>query len=312
MSGVRAGFPSRANRSSSAVCVSVLLLAAAALASPPAAPPPVLVPDSDWHSLAESRDPNLQSRLEDGLRKDVAWERLVRSGRMAVGVVDLTDPCRPRFASVNGSRMMYAASLPKIAVLLAAVQSFEDGSLEETPQVLEDLDQMIRLSSNPAATRMIDLLGFAKIQSVLTNPRYRLFDPKRGGGLWVGKRYAREGTRSPDPLAGLTHAATADQVCRFYYLLATGRLVSPSRSAQMLDMLDHPGIHHKFVRVLENRAPGAMLYRKSGTWRTWHCDSVLVWGPEWRHYILVGLVDDPDGERIIEDLVPLTEEILRD
>jgi beta-lactamase class A len=36
-------------------------------------------------------------------------------------VVDITDPQRPRMAEINGQEMMYAASLPKLAVLLGPV-----------------------------------------------------------------------------------------------------------------------------------------------------------------------------------------------
>ena len=82
--------------------------------------------------------------------------------------------------------------------------------------------------------------------------------------------------RLPDPLLGLVHAATAEQTCRFYYLLARGRLVTPEHSRQMLDALVDPGVAHKFVKALGALAPEATIFRKSGTWCEWHADSVLV------------------------------------
>ena len=88
------------------------------------------------------------------------WRTLIQKRKMSVGVVDLSDPKRPSFARVNGRVMMYAASLPKIAVLLAAYVCFEDGTLEETREIQADLIAMIRTSSNQAATRLIDLIGF--------------------------------------------------------------------------------------------------------------------------------------------------------
>ena len=172
------------------------------------------------------------------------------------------------------------------------------------------MSQMIRVSSNVAATAIIDRLGYQYIASTLTDPNVRLFDPMQGGGLWVGKRYGQSSERYPDPIKGISHAATANQVCRFYYLLATGKLINARRSAQMLDVLVDPGLHHKFVNSLERRAPDARLYRKSGTWGAYHADSVLVWGPTWRHYILVGLVEDENGERILRNLVPAVEDVL--
>ena len=230
---------------------------------------------------------------------------------MGVGLVDLTDPQHIKFARVNGKVEMYAASLPKIAILLAAFQAFENGTLSQTPETMLDLQKMIRVSSNQTATRMIDKLGGLKvIESVLRDPRYELYDEEDGGGLWVGKRYAQVGKRFPDPLKGLSHAANVTQVCRFYYLLATGRLVTPERSKQMLQLLTKPGVKHKFVHSLKLIAPKADLYRKSGTWRNWHSDSVLVWGKKWRRYILVSMVESPKGEQIMRNLVPAVEKVL--
>jgi beta-lactamase class A len=234
------------------------------------------------------------------------------SGRMAVALVDLGPPEGPRLASVNGDRMIYAASLPKIAILLGAFDALESGRLSETKAVLTDLEAMIRRSDNPAATRMIERVGLQRIDDVLMQDRYRLFDPAQGGGLWVGRAYARNSKRIPDPVAGLSHGATALQVARFYHLLAHGRLVSRDRSRQMLGFLSNPGINHKFVRSLSERhARPGRVYRKSGTWKNWHADSVLVWEDGWRRYILVGLVESPQGEQILRSLVPIAESLLR-
>lgn len=272
---------------------------------------PALGSTYTWSSLYRRVDDGLQESLEARLQRNPRWAALLRKKKMAVGVVDLTHPEAPRFARVNGDTMMYAASLPKIAVLLTAFQAFDSGDLPETPAMINDLQQMIRYSNNAATTRMIDRLGFESIASVLTAPSYQLFDFHHGGGLWVGKRYAKSGRRYPDPLRGLSHAATATQVCRFYYLLATGQLISPQRSQQMLKILSAPGLNHKFVASLAPQVPKSHLYRKSGTWRTWHADSVLVWGEGWRRYILTGLVEDARGETILRALVPVIEAVLR-
>lgn len=259
--------------------------------------------------LRELRDVGLQNNLEAEIKKNNKWKRLVDNKKMAVGLVDLRDINNVRFASVNGKQIMYAASLPKIAVLLATADALEKGELIETPSIDSDMRQMISRSDNGAATRLIDLLGYEKIKDVLTDPAYRLYDEEDGGGLWVGKRYAKTGERFPEPLKGLSHAATADQVCRFYYLLIQGQLVSYDRSKQMLDMLVNPELHHKFVNSIEKVRPNAKLFRKSGTWKNYHADSILVWGKKDR-FILVGLLQDDDGERILRQLVFNIEQVL--
>ena len=229
---------------------------------------------------------------------------------MAVGLVDLSDPYNVKFARINGDEMMYAASLPKLAILLAAAQAMEDSTLLSTSEIEEDMREMISQSDNAAATRMIDRLTFEKIEEILTDPRYELYDQEHGGGLWVGKRYAKTGKRYPDPIMGLSHGATVTQVCRFYYLLAMGKLVSHERSAQMLQILSEPELHHKFVNTLDRIVPDAKLFRKSGTWKKWHSDSILVWGPVWRRYIAVALVEDTSGETILRNLILEMEKVL--
>jgi beta-lactamase class A len=264
-----------------------------------------------WIPLYDTVDAALQAQLETRIRANPAWQRLVERKRLAIGVVDLgKGDQRPKFARINGNQMMYAASLPKIAILLAAYASFDDGSLEETEAIHADLRDMIRVSSNSAATRTMDAVGMPKIEAVMRDPRFGFYDEANGGGLWVGKRYASTGPRRGDPLFNISHGATVTQVCRFYYQLAEGHLISPERSAQMLDDLSDPGIHHKFVAEIERRAPLARIFRKSGTWQNWHADSVLVRGPDWRNYILVALVESPNGETILRELVPAVEDLL--
>ena len=265
--------------------------------------------EDNWQPLYDRVDRGLQQQLEQRLNANPEWRRLVERRKLAVGVVDLS-ASPPRFARVNGNQMMYAASLPKIAILLTAYASFEDGSLAETAAIHQDLQDMIRVSNNAAATRTLDAVGMDKIEQVMRDPRFGFYDEKRGGGLWVGKRYAASGIRHGDPLFNVSHGATVTQVARFYYLLANGRLINEQRSQQMLADLSDPGIHHKFVAEIEKRAPRAKIFRKSGTWHQYHSDSVLVQGTDWRDYILVALVESEDGEAILRGLVPVAEDIL--
>lgn len=255
---------------------------------------------------------SLQTNLEKELNLNPKWKSLMSQNRMAVGVIDLSNPKITKYASINGNHMMYAASLPKISILLAAMDAIEKGELIETEEVTNDMKIMISKSSNQAATRMIDRLGYDKIASVMTNEKYELYNKEDGGGLWVGKRYGGGGDTNREPILNLSHAASVDQVCKYYYLLANGKLVNPERSKQMLDIMENPALHHKFVNTLDQIAPNARLFRKSGSWRNFHSDSILVWGKDpKRRYILVALIDDESGEQIIRSLVKPIEKVLK-
>jgi beta-lactamase class A len=259
--------------------------------------------------ISEIRDANLQRILEKQINSNRVWKRLIKNKKMAIGIVDLSDSTNFRYAGMNDNFMMYAASLPKIGILLASIDAIDKNELEYTTAVKNDLRLMISKSNNKASTRMIDRLGFEKIESVLRDPKHRLYDEATGGGLWVGKRYAAQGRRYPEPMKGLSHAATTRQVCNFYYQLALGNLISTERSKQMLEIMKKPELHHKLVNTLDIIAPDADVYRKSGSWRNFHSDSALVWGPN-RKYIIVVLLQDNFGEQIIRNIVKPIEKVL--
>ncbi len=263
----------------------------------------------NYKPLAVCENTRLEAQLNQKLKQNPKWKKLIQQKKMSVALVDMSNLKNTRFAEVNGDRMMYAASLPKIAILLAAVDAIDKGELKETAAVKKDMQLMIAKSNNQASTRMIDRLGYHKIANVLTNPRYNLYDQSNGGGLWVGKRYAAGGKKNPDPLQGLSHAATASQVAKFYYMMAYGKLVSPKRSEQMMQIMVNPKLHHKFVNTLEKIAPKAKLFRKSGSWSVFHSDSIMVWGPK-RQYILVALVEDADGEQIIRQIAKTVDRLV--
>jgi beta-lactamase class A len=262
-----------------------------------------------YRPFAKAADEGLQSALERVLDKNRSWRDLIEQNKMAVGVVDLSNPPNARFASVNGWTMMYAASLPKIAVLLAAYESIEDGALQDSPELHEWLVRMIRLSSNPAASYLIDLMGLKRIGDILL--WYCFYMPENGGGIWLGARYPPGGERNPEPIKGLSHAANVMQICRFYYMLANSEIISPERSRQMLEILSRPGLHDKFVSVLEKHVSPDRLFRKSGDWDVSFSDSVLVCDDGWRKYILAAQIEDKNGERILRDLVPVIEGLLK-
>ena len=259
----------------------------------------------DFPELRDSVDPRLQRELEQLIRNK-GMRSAVEQERLAIALVDISDPKKPRLAAVNGDVMKYAASLPKIGILLAAFVQIEQGKLELDEALEADMINMIRYSSNTAATRVLDIVGRKELLKILQSPKFMLYDRRYDGGLWVGKAYAKGGAYRRDPLNNISHGITAIQGARFYYLLDTNRLVGPKLTAKMKQILSEPGISHKFVEGLKGR-PGLKLYRKSGTWKQFHADSVLVeYGPH--RTIIVGLAEDRRGGQWLESLAaPLHE-----
>jgi len=262
---------------------------------------------ADGDALRERYDPTLQEGLETTLQRlslddDAARERL------CVALVDITNIREPRVAEVNGDHMMYAASMPKLAILLGAFVQIERGRLALDQTNIDSMTRMIRVSSNADATRMLNLVGKRRVNRILQSEKYRLYDPAVNGGLWVGKEYAQGAAFERDPLHNLSHGATAMQTARFYYMLEAGELVNPELTRLMKSMLSNPKIKHKFVKGLEGM-PGVKIYRKSGTWQHWHADSALV-EAEGRKYILVALADDTHGGDWLAELAPAVHRLI--
>jgi beta-lactamase class A len=252
-------------------------------------------------SLVSASDTRLQRTLESILT-NLGVSDCVRSQKIGVSVVEVTDSAHPRYAGVNDQTMLYAASLPKICMLVAGFEKIRSGQLAWNDLVREVFTNMIRRSSNEDASRAIHMIGFDNIARVLTSEKYRFYDPRLNGGLWIGKAYGGPSDYwRRDPLHNISHGATSYQVARFYWMLERGELVDPAASAEIKEILSKPAIHHKFVKGLEGR-DNVEIYRKSGTWRNWHADSALV-EHDGRKYIAVALMEDARGGEVLPKLI---------
>ena len=242
--------------------------------------------------LRAAQDSALQSGMERVIR-EAGLEQDVAQGRLALALVDATDAAAPRLATVNGDRMMYAASMPKVAILLGALAEAEAGRLPINSTTVAAMTNMIRFSSNEDATRVLRWVGIDRLAEILQSSRFALYDRAGSGGLWVGKTYGPEPAVRRDPLQNLSHGATAYQTARLYWMLANNQLLSPAMNVLMKQALSNPGIQHKFVKGLAAR-PGVEIYRKSGTWKNTHADSALV-ECQGKRYVLVGIAEHPEG-----------------
>ncbi len=259
----------------------------------------VIAVDSDNPLLIAAADEKLQLDLENLVRNQGLWQA-VEHGELSLLLAIVTDPENPRLAELNGHKMMYAASLPKIAILLGAAVAIQNGKLILDNKLHVELINMIRYSCNDCATRVLELVGREELIRLLQSPDYDFYDASGEGGLWVGKDYAAGTAYHRDPLYHLSHGATAFQVARFYYKLNSGTLVSPELTALMMETLSKPGIKHKFVKGLQG-VNGVKIRRKSGTWKDYHADSALVQYQN-ETYIIVGLAHNSNGGKWLTQL----------
>lgn len=253
----------------------------------------------NYPTLWESDDPVLQQDLEKLVKQQGLWQQ-IKTKHLSLVVVDISDLKKPQVAALNGNKMFYAASLPKIVILLGAFVEIESGNLQESDELYEHMVKMIRYSDNKSASYVLSLVGGKRIIEIIQDPHFALYDAEHNGGLWLGKAYSKGSAYQRDPLYNLSHGATAIQAARFYYLLETNQLLSPEYSQKMKAILSKPGIKHKFVKGLSS-IPGIHIYRKSGSWKNYHADSALVEYEAYK-YIVIGLSDASSGGKWMEKL----------
>ena len=223
----------------------------------------------------------------------------------AVGVLDLKSL---RLAMVHPDREEYAASVPKIGILLAYFQLHPGAATNLSAQTRHELGLMAKASNNEMAAKFSRELGLKQIQAVLNS--YHFYDTNHSGGIWVGKHYGRGDERIGSPVADNSHAATVRQLLRFFLLLEQGRLVSPAASKTMREIFESPDIAHddiKFVRGLAGR--NVQIIRKWGTWQDWRHDAAVVTGGG-RHYILVALTKHPKGDDLVVELAKVVDDLM--
>jgi beta-lactamase class A len=223
----------------------------------------------------------------------------------AVGLLDLNTL---RLAMIHPDPQEYAASVPKIGILLAYFQLHPEAATNLNATTWHELGLMIKASDNEMAAKFSRELGLQQIQAVLNS--YHFYDANHGGGIWIGKHYGLGEERYGDPVANQSHAATVRQLLRYFLMLEQGKLVSPEASKTMREIFASPEIPHddiKFVKGLAGR--DAYILRKWGSWEDWFHDAAIVTGGG-RHYILVALTKHAKGDDYLVQLASAVDDLM--
>ncbi len=249
-------------------------------------------------------DPALQEKVEKvdaSLREKFG----MTTEQTAVGVLDLNTL---KLALIHPDREDYAASVPKVGILLAYFQLHPEAATNLDPTTQKELGMMAKQSSNEMASKFSHELTLTKIQEVLDS--YHFYDKDHGGGIWVGKHYGKDSERHMSPVGNNSHAATVRQLVRYFLMLEQGKLVSPEASKKMREIFASPDLKAddiKFVKGLKGR--DVEIIRKWGSWENWYHDSAVVSGGG-RHYILVAMTKHPKGDEYLEALAPAVDDLL--
>ncbi len=250
-------------------------------------------------------DPALQKQVEQ-LDASLREKFGMKPEQTAVGVLDLL---HLKLAMIRPDAEDYAASVPKIGILLAYFQLHPEAAEHLDPQTEKELGMMAKQSNNEMASKFSHEIGLKKIQQILDG--YDLYNKDHGGGIWVGKHYGKDTEKYKDPVGDNSHAATVRQLLRYWLWLEQGKLVSPAASKKMREIFASPALEPddiKFVKGLKGR--DLQIIRKWGSWENWYHDTAVITGPG-RHYILVAMTQHPRGDEYLEALAPAVDDLMR-
>lgn len=250
-------------------------------------------------------DADLQQKLE-AIDAELRTTFGMTAEQTAAGVLDLNTG---RVAMIRPDHEEYAASIPKIGILLAYFTLHPEAATNLDPIVRHELGMMAKASDNEMAAKYSQQLGLGAIQKVLYDAGF--YDAEHGGGIWCGKHYGKGGERIGSPAADNSHAATVRQLLRYFMLLEQGKLVSPEASKTMRGIFASPDIPHddiKFVKGLAGR--DVQIIRKWGSWEDWLHDSAVITGGG-RHYVIVGLTKHAKGDEYLVELSKRVDDLMK-
>jgi len=290
-----------------------LLLAMTLLANPIHAAP-----------LPPASSGNLQTLVDSAVTATLARFATngLKSNQLAVTVVDLRDAGKPVAASHRGEVQIYPASVVKMFYLAAAHRWMEDGKLADTPELRRALRDMIVESYNEATHYIIDVLTETTSGPELSDAAIDEWWEKRNAvnryfsslsytninankKPWCEGPYGRE-TQSIKRHKPNRNLLTTDATARLMAEIATGKSITPARSAQMMELMKRDpftatGEPDDQATGFSGRGvpAGAKLWSKAGWTSQTRQDAAYIELPNGAKFVIVIFTTEHANEREI-------------
>ncbi|HEY9282466.1 MAG TPA: serine hydrolase [Pyrinomonadaceae bacterium] len=280
--------------------------------------------------------PEMQSLVDAAVRASLRKfsDRKLTESQLAVTVIDLSDPDRAGQGSFRGDERIYPASVVKLFYLAAAHYKLEDFRRAASPELERALRDMIVDSSNDATGYVLDVLTGTTSGPELAGREFNVWRDSRN---WVNRYFAALGyaninvnqktfcedaygreRQSRGPGNVNHNRLTTNATARLLSEIATGRAVTPSRSLQMMELLqrdfagksDDPDDQaHGFTGIALRDVRGARLWSKAGWTSTTRHDAAYVELPNGARFVVVTFTEQQSRTR---DIIPAVAEAVID
>lgn len=291
----------------------------------------VLLPFSPVSGRAESSFDNtsqaaLQALVDKAAREAIAKfaDKKLEDKQLSITLIDLRDPQHPVTASFRGNERIYPASVVKLFYLAAAHRWLEDKKITLTPELNRALKDMIVDSSNEATQYVLDVITHTTGGYELTPREMEKWQNQRNAvnryftslgytnintnqKTFCEDAYGREQV-SRGKNGENRNKLTTDATARLMMEIATGKAVTPERSAQMMELLkreyagrsnDADDQGHGFTGIALQDIAGAKLWSKAGWTSTTRHDVAYIELPAGAKFVLATFTTEHANEREI-------------
>jgi beta-lactamase class A len=235
--------------------------------------------------------------------------RNLQSDQLAVSLLDLRDAKNSAAACYRAAAPTYPASVVKLFYLAAAHRQMEDGRLKDTPELRDALRDMIVDSGNESTGYVLDLLTGTTSGPELPPAELESWRQKREAvnlyfsslgytgvnaskKTWNDRPYGRDRQILAEEKSA-RNFLTAGATARLLSEIVLGKIISPARCSQMMELLQRDFARtdnadrqaNEFIgRALP---PGSKLWSKAGYMSQVRHDAAYAELPDGARFVLV-------------------------
>lgn len=283
------------------------------------------ISQNGW-AQAPQKPQTAQGLVDEAARVTLAKfaDKKLSESQLSITLIDLRNPQNPVTASYRGNERIYPASVVKLFYFAAVHRWLEDKKIGETEELKRAVRDMIVDSSNEATQYVLDVLTHTTSGYELPLKEMEEWQHKRNAvnryftslgytNINVNQKtfcedaYGREKV-SRGPKGENRNKLTTDATARLLAEIATGRAVTPARSAQMMGLLkrdyasttkDQDDQGHGFTGIALKDVAGAKLWSKAGWTSTTRHDAAYIELPSGAKFVLVVFTEGHSNEREI-------------
>jgi beta-lactamase class A len=283
-----------------------------------------------------AQQPSLQDLVNRAAKTtlDRFADKKLQESELSITLIDLRDPAHPSTASFHGNERVYPASVVKLFYLVAAHRWLEDKKIEQTPELMRALKDMIVDSSNEATQYVLDVLthttgGYELPPKEMEQWQFqrnavnRYFSSLGYTNINVNQKtfcedaYGRERV-SRGPNGENRNKLTTEATARLMMEIVTGKAANPARTTAMMELLkrDYTGSGSDaddqgrgFTGIALQGREGFRLWSKAGWTSTTRHDVAYVETPDGSKFVLATFTSNHSNDR---EIIPTVARVVID